>query len=440
MNEFLPVLLVTLTGAVLVALCSSGLSRRERKWVTAAFFLHVGFACAQVPITLSFYGRSDMFLYFSYGEILAEMMERDPLHVIPEVTSLLLHESHRLPMMIIGAGTSTGSMSALAAWSFYLLGPSKYATCIVFAMLSLSGKIAMYRAFRANTEPALSPLAAVATLFLPSFVFWSSGLIKEAVAVAGFGWALFGLHLWIREGRPVVGLVLMAVGVAPIWLIKPYILFPVVLAGGAWYYWARSVKRGRVRVRPIYLTIASMLGLGGIVLLSQYFPEFAPETFSDRTQELQQIGRGLRGGSNYVLGSEIPTSLSGQLMYAPMALLASLFRPAIFEVRNLLMLVNALETMVLTLLFARIALTRNLGRVRSQILDEPFLVFCIVFVVAFGIAVGLTSANLGTLSRYRSPILPFFAIVLFVLQKPRRDARTSAEESRRGSQTVLGTA
>jgi hypothetical protein len=271
-------------------------------------------------------------------------------------------------------------------------------------------------------------------------VFWSSGLIKEAVAVAGFGWALFGLHLWIREGRPVVGLVLMAVGVAPIWLIKPYILFPVVLAGGAWYYWARSVKRGRVRVRPIYLTIASMLGLGGIVLLSQYFPEFAPETFSDRTQELQQIGRGLRGGSNYVLGSEIPTSLSGQLMYAPMALLASLFRPAIFEVRNLLMLVNALETMVLTLLFARIALTRNLGRVRSQILDEPFLVFCIVFVVAFGIAVGLTSANLGTLSRYRSPILPFFAIVLFVLQKPRRDARTSAEESRRGSQTVLGTA
>jgi hypothetical protein len=436
MNDLLPGLLVTVAGAALVALCSSGFTRRERNWVTASFCLHVAFACAQVPITLSFYGSSDMFLYFSYGEILARMMEHDPGHTMPEVTALLLHEPHRLPMMIIGAGTSTGSMSALAAWSFYLLGPSKYATCIAFAMISLCGKIAMYRVFRANVDQALTPLAAIATLFLPSFVFWSSGLIKEAVAIAGFGWLLFGLHLWIREGRPVVGLTLMTVGSAPIWIVKPYILFPLALAGGAWFYWTRSVKRGRVRVRPIYFALASILGVGGIVVLGQYFPDFAPESFSERTLELQHIGRGLRGGSNYVLGSEIPTSLSGQLMYAPLALLASLFRPALFEVRNLLMLTNALETTVLTLFFARIALTRNLGRVRSQIMNDPFLVFCLVFVIAFGIAVGLTSANLGTLSRYRSPILPFFAIALLVLQKPR--SRSFAAEAPGRSDAVLG--
>jgi hypothetical protein len=303
-------------------------------------------------------------------------------------------------------------------------------------MISLCGKIAMYRVFRANVDQALTPLAAIATLFLPSFVFWSSGLIKEAVAIAGFGWVLFGLHLWIRESRPVAGLTLMTVGSAPIWIVKPYILFPLALAGGAWFYWTRSVKRGRVRVRPIYFALASILGVGGIVVLGQYFPDFAPESFSERTLELQHIGRGLRGGSNYVLGSEIPTSLSGQLMYAPLALLASLFRPALFEVRNLLMLTNALETTVLTLFFARIALTRNLGRVRSQIMNDPFLVFCLVFVIAFGIAVGLTSANLGTLSRYRSPILPFFAIALLVLQKPR--SRSFAAEAPGRSDAVLG--
>lgn len=420
MNEVLPMLLVTVVGAVLIALCSRGLSRRERKWVTATFFLHVGFACAQVPIAYGFYGGSDMFLYFSYGEILAQMMEHDPFHTMPEVTALLLHQPHHLPMMIIGTGSSTGSMSALAAWSFYLLGPSKYATGIAFAMVSLSGKIAMYRVFRANIDSSLRPLGAIATLFLPSFVFWSSGLIKEAIAVGGFGWALLGLHLWIREGRQVVALSLVAAASVPIWFIKPYILFPFVLGGGAWYYWARSVKRGQVRVRPIYLAVASALGLGGIVLLGHYFPQFAPETFSDRTYELQQIGRGLRGGSNYSLGSEIPTSLFGQLAYAPLALLASLFRPAIFEVRNILMLANAVETTVLTLLLARIAFTRNIASIRSRILNDPFLVFCAVFVIAFGIAVGLTSTNLGTLSRYRSPILPFFAVLLFVLGSRRR--------------------
>jgi hypothetical protein len=60
MNDFFPILLVTAAGAVLVAASSAGLSRRERKWVTVSFFMHVGFACAQVPIALSFYGGSDM--------------------------------------------------------------------------------------------------------------------------------------------------------------------------------------------------------------------------------------------------------------------------------------------------------------------------------------------------------------------------------------------
>jgi hypothetical protein len=404
--------------------------------------MHVGFASAQVPLTLSFYGSGDMFLYFSYGEILSQMMERDPLHVIPEVTGLLLHNEVRLPLTIIGAGTATGSMSALAAWSFYLLGPSKYATCIAFAMLSLCGKIAMYRVFRSNLDPAFRLPAAIAALFVPSFVFWSSGLIKEAIAVAGFGWSLFGLHLWIREGRTVPGWAVMVAGVIPIVLIKAYILLPLALAGGSWYYWARSLKRGRVRVRPTYFAVAALLGVGGIVLLGHYFPEYALDNFIARTSDLQQLGRGyqrLRGGSHFTLSGEIPTTFVGQLAYAPAALLTSLFRPALFEVHNLLMLANAVETTALTLLFARILFTRNLRNVRRQIADDPFLVFCLVFVIAFGIAVGLASSNLGTLSRYRCLLLPFFVVLLLVLGKP-LPARSPASTLRRAPETVLGAA
>lgn len=420
MNDLLPVLLVTVLGAVLAAVCSTGLPRRERRWIAGSLLLHLAFALAQVPITLTFYGSSDMFLYFSYGEILAQMMERDPTHVIPEVTALLMHRQPRLPFTIIGTGSATGSMSALAAWSFYLLGPSKYASGVAFAMLSLCGKIGMYRVFRANVEPDKLRYVALATLFLPSFVFWSAGLIKEAVAIAGFGWVLFGIYSWIAKGRVFPSWLFMVLGAVPILLFKPYILFPLALAGGSWYYWARSLKRGKVRIRPVYLVIGAALSVGGIVLLGQQFPEYAADAFSARAQDLQHIGRGMRGGSNFALSGEVPTTLAGQLAYAPIALLAALFRPAIFEVSNLLMLANALETTVLTLLFGRILFTRNLGRVRRQIVDEPFLVFCVVFVLAFGIAVGLTSTNLGTLSRYRSPLLPFFATALLVLGTPRR--------------------
>jgi hypothetical protein len=330
-------------------------------------------------------------------------------------------------------------MSALAAGSFYLLGPSKYATCIAFAMFSLSGKIAMYRVFRANVDSAFRLPVAIATLFVPSFVFWSSGLIKEAVVVAGFGWALYGIHLWIGEGRPVPGWVLMVVGAIPILLIKPYVLYPLVLAGGSWYYWSRSMKRGRLRIRPAYFAVAAVLGVGGIVLLGRYFPEYAPDAFSTHAYELQHIGHRMGGGSNYALSGEIPTTLAGQIVYAPAALLTSLFRPAIFEVHNLLMLANAVETTALTVLFGRIVFMRNFGAVRHQIMEDPFLVFCVVFVTTFGIAVGLASTNLGTLSRYRIPILPFFVISLFVLQRPRH-VRSRANEVGRGPESVLGAA
>ena len=438
MNDLLAVLFLTVMGAVVVALCSSGFTRREKNWVTGTFFLHVGFACAQVPITLSFYGSSDMFLYFRYGEVLSLLMERDPSRVIPEVTALLLQRPHRLPMMIIGAGTSTGSMSALAAWSFYLLGPSKYATCIAFAIFSLLGKMAMYRAFRANVDSTLRPMAAIATLFVPSFVFWSSGLIKEAVAVFGLGLALYGVHLWIREGRAVRGWTFIAAGTVPVLLIKPYVMFPFALAGGAWYYWARSLRRGRVRIRPAQLVVAGIVGIGGILLLAQQFPEYSPDNFSMHASELQRIGRGIRGGgSNFALGDEIPTTLGGQLAYAPLALFAALFRPVIFEARNLLMLANALETTLLTLLLARIVFTRDLSRVRRQIMDDPFLVFCMVFVLALGVAVGLASTNLGTLSRYRAPILPFLALMLFALQKP-HSLRSDVRQPGGGLPSVVG--
>ena len=435
MDDVLPIVLVTVVGAVLAVASSMGLSRRERKWVTVSFFMHVSFACAQVPLVRSFFGGGDMFLYFSYGEILARMMEHDPLHVVPEVTALLLHRQPHLPLVIIGAGGSTGTMSALAAWTFYLLGPSMYAASIAFAMLSLCGKIGMYRVFRANIDPALRWPAAIAALFVPSLVFWSSGMIKEAFVVAGLGWSFFGLHLWIREGRPTTGWTLMTASAIPMLLIKPYILFPLLLAGGSWYYWARSLKRGRVQIRPAYFLVAAVLGVGGIVVLGQYFPEYALDSFTARTSDLQQLGR--RGGSSFGSSGEVPTTLIGQFAYAPAALVTSLFRPFIFEVHNVPTLVNAVETTVLALLFARILVTQSLGKVRRQIADNPFLVFCVVFVVAFGIAVGLASSNLGTLSRYRSPLLPFFVVLLVVLGKPFR-VRSSAGTIRRAPEAVPG--
>jgi hypothetical protein len=67
------------------------------------------------------------------------------------------------------------------------------------------------------------------------------------------------------------------------------------------------------------------------------------------------------------------------------------------------------------------------------LLANPLLVFAFMFVLGLGVAVGLTSTNLGTLSRYRVPLVPFFASLLVVLmgQRPREQPPTPVLASNR---------
>jgi hypothetical protein len=179
------------------------------------------------------------------------------------------------------------------------------------------------------------------------------------------------------------------------------------------------------------------MALGGIVLLGQHFPEYSLDNFAEQASRLQQLGR--FGGSAFALGDQTPSTLIGQFVYAPAALLTSLFRPFVFEAHNVPSFINALETTALTVLFLRILFVRKLVNVRKQITEDPLLVFCVVFVLAFGIAVGLASSNLGTLSRYRAPILPYFVILLLVLGKPDRvRSRASRVDSAAEERNALG--
>ena len=46
----------------------------------------------------------------------------------------------------------------------------------------------------------------------------------------------------------------------------------------------------------------------------------------------------------------------------------------------------------------------------QSLINYPSLSFCLVFTIVFGIGVGITSGNFGSLVRYRIPFLPFFSI------------------------------
>ena len=111
----------------------------------------------------------------------------------------------------------------------------------------------------------------------------------------------------------------------------------------------------------------------------------------------------------------MPRSASTELLLAPFALLTALFRPLIFEARNAVQLASALEATVLLVLFLRSWRRTSLRQLAAYITASPTLLFCTVFTLALAVGTGLSTTNMGTLSRYRAPMMPFFFTLLLVL-------------------------
>jgi hypothetical protein len=162
--------------------------------------------------------------------------------------------------------------------------------------------------------------------------------------------------------------------------------------------------------------------------MGSLFPEYAPETisasFADRQEGWQQVD----AGSTVELGSGKARMPIQQLQFVPIALVTSLFRPSIVDVRNPPTFFAAIESTLLALGVLSLFGADGRATVRRVFLRVPLLVFSGVFVLVFAIAVGLATSNLGSLSRYRMPMMPFYATILLVLRERMRETKAAQAE------------
>jgi hypothetical protein len=435
MNEFLPILLVLVVGGSLAALQASRFDKQASPWILASFGAHAVTSFIQVWFTRAMYGSGDMVGYTGAGESLATTMRLDPGEYVPEVLRLLFHQEAQLPIDIIGAGSSTGSMAALAGLLTFITGGSLYTLSLCVSIGSHFGLVALYRAFR-EVFPAVSTKRLLfAALFVPSEVFWSSGLIKEGVAVFGLGYVVWGLQRLLR-GINVGAIAWLALGAIVVGLFKPYIL--VALTAGAVGYVAVNSSKGRdILSRPGSIVLGAFLGVIGSAIILRLFPNYSPDAIAEQAAYLQEMGQVKPGGSTYSMGDATRTSFAGQIAFAPVALVTSLFRPFVFEARSPQVFVNAIETSCIFYLSMRILFRRKLSETWEIVTRQPMLVFALIFVALFGVGVGLTTTNMGTLSRYRMPLVPFLWTFVFVMSSPVTQSTVARVVSRRPARSPV---
>lgn len=435
LDDVVATMVVLVLGVVGLVALLRRLNDGDKRIVVVAFIGHVVAVFLQIFIIQYVYGGGDLDGYYRSGVELANALRTDFEFIFPEAVRFFFHDAEtNIPFLIFGGAGPTGSLTVITAFLFYALGDSLYAASLVVALAAFFGKVALAVALTQGQSTGLRRQIFVGTLLLPSVVFWSSTIAKEAVIIAFFGVALWLLRPLIGgEFRPIRA-VLGAACLVPIAMIKPYVLLPFSLAFGAWLYWERAGRQGRVvSIRPASAIAAAAGAFLIFLIVGRISPQFAVENIAKSTATSQVAGTRVEGGSNYQLrevGEDEPEqqSVQSQVLLAPLALPTALFRPFIFEVRNPMMFLNALETTLLLFLTVRLLVRGGFNQVRQAVLASPLLVFCLVFTIVMGTAVGLASTNLGSLSRYRMPFMPFFVGLVLILDgmfKPQPFVRLS---------------
>jgi hypothetical protein len=417
MHELLATLPVVVGLFLVATLVAARYAATERPYIWASFAAHQVSAVSMILITRDYYEGGDMLAYSMFGSQHAMRLRDDFFGYAPVLFDVFIQRRDAVP--VIGAlPGSTGSMQALSAFLMYLFNDSLYGVCAAIAGASFVAKLAVYNIAKRELVATSQSKLLVACLLIPSAVFWSSGLLKEPVATIGLGMALHGAYT-LATTRRLRGIAWLVVGGLFIGTLKPYLLPPLGLGAGFWYL-TKAVhgrKGFELLGRTRGLIVASAMALAVIGLTGSIAPYLAPESIADEAVHMQVVGARTEGGSKYSLGAEAG-SYTGQLALIPAAVVTALLRPAVFEATNPLVFVNSLEMLAIALVIIAVLARRGLIGTLRLLLSRPALLFCAAFVLTLAIGVGLTTTNLGTLSRYRMPLMPFFGIMLAALFVP----------------------
>jgi hypothetical protein len=295
------------------------------------------------------------------------------------------------------------------------------ATALFFAAFSFSGMWAFFSAV-AKKYTLNNKWLAIALLFVPSVAFWGSGILKDTITLGALGWLTYAMiHIIDLKNRSIFYWLVVLGSAWLIFNIKIYILICYLPTLFIWVYWKqiKAVRSTVIRIllAPILLLFFGVIGFAVLNQVSSQSDLYSLDAIAERaaiTSYDIRYGWGARtlGDGGYDLGV-LDGTWQSMLRLMPAAINVSLFRPYLWEIKNPLMLLAGIESFVILIITFWFLIYKKRLLV---VFDDPFLVFCLIFSILFAFAVGVSTANFGTLMRYKIPMMPFFLIVLIRIE------------------------
>jgi hypothetical protein len=305
---------------------------------------------------------------------------------------------------------------------FGLLNGTTYIPiALLFAFFTFTGIWAMFKTF-VSIYPGLTKHLALAFLFVPSTVVWGSAMFKDTICMFGLGWLTYAVfRIFLQKDLSVKNLLFLGLSFYLVAIVKVYILLAFSPALGIWLLMTYSSKIRHASIRWLISIAFVGICIASFFLVSQRYENELGRYSLDNLAYTAKVTQGYisdvsedEGGSAYDLGS-FDATFGSMIIKFPQAVVVTLFRPFLWEIKKPIMLLSALESLLFLGLFVLTLYKRGVTKSFRRVISDPNLIFFIVYSLIFAFAVGISTGNFGSLSRYKIPCMPFFAAFLLIL-------------------------
>ncbi len=264
---------------------------------------------------------------------------------------------------------------------------------LVFSFISYLGCLKLFEVIIDLTDRNYN--ISYLLLLLIGTHFWTVSLGKDSLMFYSMCCLCYNIYFDKPKSHYILPLLLIG-------LIRLHVLIFVLVGGGVSYVFTNK----KIKMQTKFIFVGLVLG-ALLVLIPFFLKEIAVTNFSDIEGKLQNsMNANLEGGA----GVDMKDSNLIVKWFSYM------FRPFIFEARNPMFLVSALENLVWLYIFFIIIKGLFFDKIKTNYILWSY----IGIILACTLPLAYTLANFGISMRQKIMIFPFFLILFFIVKNHRK--------------------
>jgi len=410
-------------------------SKNFKKLLAIFFTFKIACAVLMTLLIIYYWGVSDNVAYFNEAGNITKLIKRDFWNIryfflpVEYYKDRLALEPDLMTNTSNIIGLESNFIVAKFCALFYPLALGKYLLVnFFFALFACVGQLKMYLAI-SNRYPQQKKKLAIGILFIPNVLLYSSYINKETLCMAFIGFALYYFYRIQKREKIVQHGFLLLLNLLLIGMVKYYVLVAfaaalllVYLLKLIYFLWKKSFF-SRIFI-IVTLVVSGYFFFSNLSFFDKYIVDFAD------TSNLFQKGYNADYGetTSFEFG-EIETSFSGLLQKMPLGIFTTYFRPQLWEVNKPIMVISALESFIILVLLCWTLFIKR-KYLRTLLKKDAFLNISLYYILIFGVIVGLTTFNFGTLVRYKIPAVPFLLVFIIMLSNYVPEDKKQLKENR----------